>query len=186
MNKRPLVFFDVPGEPRGKGRHRDAPVWLKGGKLKTVWKKTKQGLREFPVMTRYTDEKTRAYEGLVIKIAKLVMRAKESTRFPVAVDITIRVPITPSWPQWKKEAALNDLLMPTDKPDDDNVVKAIKDGLNEVVYHDDCQSVSLNVQKIFDVNPGVGVEVYEVLAVPCQVKTKAELNKFLEFIRAIN
>ena len=163
MNKRPLVFFDVPGEPRGKGRPRS---FLQKGRI-----------------VHTTPPETRKYEADIRQRAKLAMRSKPVTRLPVVVDITIRVSVSQSWPAWKRELALSDRILPTAKPDDDNVVKAIKDGLNEVVYHDDCQSVSLNVQKIFDVNPGVGVEVYEVLAVPCQVKTKAELNKFLESIR---
>lgn len=49
----------------------------------------------------------------------------------------------------KKQEALNLLedKYPTKKPDGDNIAKAILDGLNGVAYDDDCQVVTLRVDK---------------------------------------
>lgn len=53
-------------------------------------------------------------------------------------------------------------LRPCVRPDLDNFVKAIKDGLNGVLYHDDGQIVDLIASKVYcdpGQNPGVLVEV---------------------------
>ncbi|WP_175829702.1 RusA family crossover junction endodeoxyribonuclease [Burkholderia cepacia] len=50
----------------------------------------------------------------------------------------------------------------TKKPDSDNVVKALKDGMNGVVYVDDGQVVDLWVAKRYAVVPGVRVEAIEL------------------------
>lgn len=45
----------------------------------------------------------------------------------------------------KKTAMLSGELLPTKKPDIDNIVKAVLDALNEVAYRDDTQVVELQV-----------------------------------------
>ena len=50
-------------------------------------------------------------------------------------------------------------LLPTTKPDVDNIVKAIGDGLNGVVWRDDVQAVDLFVRKRYGAMPGVQVRV---------------------------
>ena len=47
----------------------------------------------------------------------------------------------------KKTAMLSGELLPTKKPDIDNIVKAVLDALNEVAYRDDTQVVELQVRK---------------------------------------
>jgi Holliday junction resolvase RusA-like endonuclease len=50
----------------------------------------------------------------------------------------------------------------TKKPDLDNVLKAIKDGCNRVIWADDCQCTQLIASKVFSDRPRVEVEVREV------------------------
>nr|WP_318837549.1 RusA family crossover junction endodeoxyribonuclease [Psychrobacillus glaciei] len=50
-------------------------------------------------------------------------------------------------------------LRPTTKPDVDNYVKGVKDGLNKVLWQDDSQVVNLNVRKFYSMNPRVVVRV---------------------------
>nr|WP_082786584.1 RusA family crossover junction endodeoxyribonuclease [Sporosarcina psychrophila] len=48
-------------------------------------------------------------------------------------------------------------LRPTTKPDVDNYVKAIKDGLIKVIWQDDSQVVDLKVRKFYSLSPKVVV-----------------------------
>ncbi|SCU95566.1 conserved hypothetical protein [Cupriavidus necator] len=50
----------------------------------------------------------------------------------------------------------------TKKPDADNVLKAVKDGMNGVVWVDDCQAVEYRISKKYGTSPGVYVEVMEL------------------------
>lgn len=50
-------------------------------------------------------------------------------------------------------------LRPTTKPDIDNLVKGIKDGLSKVVWHDDSQVIELVARKWYSDNPRAVVTV---------------------------
>jgi Holliday junction resolvase RusA-like endonuclease len=52
--------------------------------------------------------------------------------------------------------------MPTTKPDADNVVKAVFDGLNGVAFRDDVQVVDLRVRKRYSATPAVRVQLQAV------------------------
>lgn len=46
---------------------------------------------------------------------------------------------------------------PTSKPDVDNYVKGVKDGLNKLIWQDDSQVVDLTVRKFYSLSPRVVV-----------------------------
>ncbi|WP_419958273.1 RusA family crossover junction endodeoxyribonuclease [Psychrobacillus psychrotolerans] len=50
-------------------------------------------------------------------------------------------------------------LRPTTKPDIDNYVKGVRDGLNKVIWQDDSQVVNLTVRKFYSMHPRVVVRV---------------------------
>jgi Holliday junction resolvase RusA-like endonuclease len=56
--------------------------------------------------------------------------------------------------------ALAGEVLPTTKPDADNVVKAVFDGLNGVLWRDDVLVVDLRVRKRYAATPCVRVEVW--------------------------
>lgn len=135
------ISFFVPGTPQGKQRHR---VTVIGGKAR-----------------QYTPGKTAAYEGLVAHAAAQAMTGMALITGPVEVS-ELRIRITPpeSWSQKKKREALAGAIVPTKVPDVDNVEKAIFDGMNGVVWHDDKQVVDvLNKTKRYGEVPGVWVTV---------------------------
>ena len=142
-----IVRFDVPGTPVGKGRPK---VSTMGGKFARM----------------YTPAKTANYEGLIAYTAQQAMAGAGIAPFPgpVHVDMVIRLPIPSSWSKKKQLAAFEGRVMPTKKPDADNVIKAIFDGMNGVVWNDDVQAVSIFVRKIYDTRPGVGVAVNDIPA----------------------
>lgn len=58
----------------------------------------------------------------------------------------------------RKLIASGDLL-PTTKPDLDNLIKGIKDGCNKVIWHDDSQIVEMNVRKFYSEQPRAEVTI---------------------------
>lgn len=136
------VEFTIPGTPVAKGR----PRFSRRGAHVHV----------------HTPVKTENYEGLVKFIAHTVMAGSEPYAGPVRLIVEIGVPIPTSWSQKRQRAAAAGEIGATKKPDADNVVKALKDGMNGVVYVDDGQVVDLWVAKRYALVPGVRVEAIEL------------------------
>ena len=139
---RKIEFF-VPGAPVGKGRPRAA--------------------RRGAGVVMFTPEKTAGYEALVAAAASNAMRAEAGPLFtgPLEAVLEMRIPIPVSWSKAHKAAALAGTELPTSKPDIDNVVKAILDACNGVVFRDDAQVVMLVATKSFSDAPGVRVVIRE-------------------------
>lgn len=139
--KRPIlsVSFFVPGQPVGKGRPRAA----------------KRGSH----IQLYTPEKTASYENLVATAAHGSMRGAEPIKGACHVDMDIRLMVPLSWSKKKRQEALDGQLMPTKKPDADNVIKAIFDACNGIVWIDDVQVVQIMANKRYSATPGVSVFV---------------------------
>lgn len=133
------VSFTIPGEPQGKGRAKIVKI---GG---------------FSRMA--TPQKTVAYEGLIAHAAQQAMGSATPLECACQVQMIITVPVPASWSKKKQAAAIAGQVMPTKKPDTDNVVKAVFDGMNGVVWRDDVQAVDLFVRKRYGALPGVQVRV---------------------------
>lgn len=132
-----MITFVVPGSPQGKGRPRVGTI---SGRARV-----------------FTPAKTVAYEGLIAHAAQQAMAGRPLIDGPVSCAIAIDAPIPASWSKRKQAAALAGELMPTTRPDLDNVVKAIFDGCNGVLWCDDAQIVDLSVRKRYAATPGVRV-----------------------------
>lgn len=135
-----VIKFTVPGAPVGKGRPK---VSTRGGKFAKM----------------YTPEKTANYETLVAMAAQQAMVGRALLSGPVEVQMAILLPIPASWSKKKQAAAIAGQVYPTKKPDADNVVKAIFDGINGVVWNDDVQACDIVVRKRYAETPGVQVLV---------------------------
>lgn len=136
-----VVFF-VPGTPVGKGRPRAFRM--------------DKGVRMF------TPEKTANYESLVATAAHAAMEGRAPILTACEATMEIRLQVPASWSKKKQAQALDGLMFPTKKPDVDNVVKAIFDALNGIVWGDDVQVVGLAVSKRYDAIPGVLVGIRAV------------------------
>jgi Holliday junction resolvase RusA-like endonuclease len=136
------VTFTVPGVPIGKGRPR---VSTFAGRARM-----------------YTPAKTASYEGLIAHEARLAMDGQTLMLGAVQVVLDIAVPVPASWSKKKQAAALAGTVRPTGKPDIDNTAKAIFDGINQVVWRDDSQVVSVTATKRYSEVPGVAVHVTEL------------------------
>lgn len=121
--------FSVPIRPRGKGRPR---VTTRGGKPRT-----------------YTPKQTVEFENDIAKHARAAMSAarQEIAQGPLYMHVTALFPVPKSWSKRKRTEALDRLSWHTGTPDADNILKAVGDALNGVVWHDDKQLCFVKVTK---------------------------------------
>jgi Holliday junction resolvase RusA-like endonuclease len=76
---------------------------------------------------------------------------------PLFLSVVATFPIAKSWSAKKKASA----RYHTSRPDADNILKAIGDGLNGVVWGDDAQIARASIEKRYGATPGVLVEIGE-------------------------
>jgi len=133
------ITFTVPGNPVAKGRAR---AFLRKGRV-----------------AHYTPPKTAVYENLVRMTAQQAMAGREPMDGPVELVVSARMRIPASWSRKRQQAAGTGAIVPTARPDLDNIVKAIKDGCNGILWRDDSQVVELRAQKSYGHVPCVQVQV---------------------------
>ncbi len=136
-----FVTIRLPGPPRGKGRPRFARVG--------------QFVRTF------TDEKTMSYEERLSEAGATCMKATPPRLGALSVRIEAAFPIPESWSKKKRSAALAGDLMPTGKPDFDNISKIVGDALNGIVWKDDSQIINASFRKFYAEHPGLIVSVWD-------------------------
>ena len=139
---KPITAFQVIGAPVGKGR----PKFARRGNF----------------VQAYTPTKTKDYEALVQDAAKSAMGEKSPCSQAVQMNVEIYVTPPVSWSKKKRTAALEGVVRPTTKPDIDNVIKGIFDAINDIVFLDDKQVVSLLVSKSYAEQARVVVRAYEI------------------------
>lgn len=137
-----MVYFFVPGKVQGKARPRFS---------------SKSG-------TVYTPGKTKSYERQIAE----AYEAQHGHCFEGAVMVVIEAvfSIPKSWTRAKKAEAAAGKLAPG-KPDIDNILKVVLDGLNGIAYEDDKQVTIVQCKKSymkpgFD-DPGLCVQVFSLL-----------------------
>lgn len=175
-----MIAFTIPGKPQGKGRARSQALYAKGGKPIT-------SASGRVIVTHHTPDKTVAYESLIAHVAHLAMRGIPLfVEGGMAVSLSIDCDVPGSWSLKKQRMALAGEVFPTTKPDVDNVVKAVFDGCNGVVWRDDVQVVDLRICKRYAATPSVRVEiwpieqVHEVAAMPKAVERAAQPGLFAQ------
>lgn len=131
------IAFEVPGEPRGKGR----PRFSRDGHA-------------------YTDSETKAYEK---KIVAYYRQALGGFRWPETAFVRVKVTAHYPIPKSATKAAVAGMqagkILPSRKPDIDNVLKVVLDALNGVAYKDDSRVVSVEAEKIYSMTPKLVIEM---------------------------
>ena len=131
------ITFEVPGEPRSKGR----PRFTRDGHP-------------------YTDSETRAYEQKIVAYYRQQLQGfRWSDSAFVSVEVTAHYPI----PKSATKAALAGMqagrILPSRKPDIDNVLKVVLDALNGVAYKDDSRVVAVSARKVYSMTPKLVIEM---------------------------
>lgn len=140
-----MISFKVMGEPIGKGRPR---VTARGGKFAHA----------------YTPKRTKDYEDKI----RFEFMASISDRMPVfgkdiplKAEVTMAFGIPQSYSKKKREQCRQGLIVPTKKPDVDNVLKCIFDAIgNDYCFHDDAQITEVVAEKIYADEPYVEVKIF--------------------------
>jgi Holliday junction resolvase RusA-like endonuclease len=140
------IRFEVPGEPVAKARARSR------------LRRTKSG-REFIQTYVPAKSPTANYERSVAFEAKIAMQGGKQLTGGLVLLVYAFFAIPPSWPQWKQREARANLIVPTGRPDWDNVGKICSDAMNGVVYADDSAIVDAVVRKRFTLEPRIVIEV---------------------------
>lgn len=133
------IAFTIPGEARGKGRPRASSF---GGRIRL-----------------HSDAKTASYENLVKLAVVKALKGAAPLDAPLLVIITVRMVPPASASKRARAAMLANTVLPTKKPDLDNVVKAVLDGCNGVAFRDDVLVVSQFAHKRYAETAGVDVEI---------------------------
>lgn len=115
-------MFEIEGKPVGKGRPR-------------FW----NGHAVTPQATRDYEKRV----ALAYKECNLPLFETE----PLEVEIIAKYPIPKQTRKADRELMMERKIIPTKKPDIDNIAKIILDGLNGVAYKDDNQVCRLSVRK---------------------------------------
>nr|DAI20088.1 MAG TPA: Endodeoxyribonuclease RusA [Caudoviricetes sp.] len=108
----------------------------------------------------YTTPKTRAYENIVKSTA--IDNRVPCITTALRVELIIYKSIPKSFSKKKRELANEGKIYPVVKPDIDNYVKAILDGLNGVLFVDDKQIVDFRAVKRYSDSPRVEVTAWSV------------------------
>jgi Holliday junction resolvase RusA-like endonuclease len=116
---------------------------------------TREGQRPF------TPQQTVNYEGRLAHAAQIAMNNRRLLEGPISVSIDVRMHVPVSKPKRWRAQALAGIVLPTKKPDADNVAKFL-DALNLIVWADDAQIVDLHVTKRYSPAPGIVIRVSEI------------------------
>ena len=108
----------------------------------------------------YTTPKTRAYENIVKSTA--IDNRVPCIATALRVELVIYKSIPKSFSKKKRELANEGEIYPVVKPDIDNYVKSVLDGLNGILFVDDKQIVDFRAVKKYSDNPRVEVTAWSV------------------------
>jgi Holliday junction resolvase RusA-like endonuclease len=127
-----MITFTIPGKPFAKQR----PRMCRTGRV-------------------FTPKETVSFEATVRDIA--LQHFKEPLTGPISITIKAFFEIPKSWSMKKQQAHMN---MPhIQRPDLDNCVKAISDGLNRTAFVDDGQIFEIKAVKSWSLCPRTNVEI---------------------------
>lgn len=158
------ITITVLGEPIPKLRARHRASRSKTGKT---------------VVRTYTPEKTVDYENRVRGAAFVVMNQTNAQIItgPCRLEAEFCFEVPASWPAWKKQEALTNAICHTTKPDIDNLIKSICDGLNGIVFVDDAQVRSITAIKRYGESAYTKIWIVESGIAGSQIKNKSELEE---------
>ncbi len=129
--------LNIPIAPQGKGRPRV--------------------VRNYGQTQVYTPDATANAEKVIqVEALRAGVRPLDG---PVAVEIIVRHRAPKSLNRVQRGKALNGDLLPTRKPDLDNVAKLVLDSLNGRAWADDAQVTSLKINRLYAEEDGLTIAI---------------------------
>lgn len=132
------ISFEIPGECVAKGR----PKFCRWGV--------------------YTPKKTKDYESLIQKLFKQQFHEFEPFSNRIKADITVTKAVLKSSSKKDKIKMINNEISPITRPDIDNYIKSILDGLNGLAFVDDSLIVELKAIKKYGETAKVQINLKEI------------------------
>ncbi len=136
----------MPGAPKGKQRPR---ICRNNGRSMA-----------------YTPRQTVEYKKLIKARYNAVSGAKFDKNEPLVINVVALFQVPKSASKKSKKMMINGQILPTKKPDIDNIAKVVLDALNGICYHDDAQICQICCKKMYAKNPGI-----QVLIKKCEEQT---------------
>lgn len=115
-----------------------------------------------PRVTRYgtyTPQKTVDYEKLVKFSYLKEYRGAKPIETATEIHLKIYMPIPKSTPKYKKKYKVKEETPHIKRPDFDNIIKSVVDGLNGLAYKDDNLLYKGSWEKLYSDNPRVEVSI---------------------------
>lgn len=132
-----MITIHVPGKPTAQSR----PRFARRGKH----------------VMAYDAAPAKDYKSWVKSCAVDVMNASGRAMIGRDVPLSMDVIIELTRPKGKPKR----FILPTSKPDCDNVLKGLQDAMESIVYEADQQIVSVSVRKQYSETPGVTITIHE-------------------------
>lgn len=137
------------GKPQAQQRPKHRMIVSKAGKAFTQ---------------TYEPSESRNFKATLHVLAQDALKKAGIKPFENAVylSVHVRVAVPQSISKKKRQQMLNGDILPTKKPDVDNILKAIMDALNGVWYLDDKQVCEVNIYKSYKETDGLNVMAWEM------------------------
>jgi len=114
----------------------------------------------------YTPKQTKELMNFIGLYVQLEMRklgiVTLARDIPVRASLVYYLEPLKSFTKSQKELALLKKILPTIKPDVDNVQKLIFDGMNKIFYQDDAQIAEVHVTKFYAEKEGIFMQLEEI------------------------
>ena len=140
----PVVRILVPGVPK---------AWQRAGHRIARTHDGKQFVSSF------TPAQTRSEQGAMKLFAQRAMEGRPPIEGPIDLRLCAYMPIPRSWSKSKQLMARTGFLLPTGKPDFDNLAKNCGDALTGIVWRDDAQVTDAACWKRYSDQPRLLIEV---------------------------
>lgn len=110
----------------------------------------------------FTPQKTKEFEKAIAEYYKQSTKGFQFDKDqPIIVNLVFGMPIPKSAPKVKQVNMCKGNIKHTKKPDIDNLVKSVLDGLNGVAWEDDSQIVRLSASKEYSSEPYIYLYIHE-------------------------
>ncbi len=139
----PTIEFTIYGDPKPKRRHRSRMAKSRSGK---------------PFVMQYPD-KDGVSEENYIKLAASQHFKEPILTGAISLELVFGCKIPKSWSKKKTEEAQNGFIRHISKPDLDNLIKAVKDALNGIIWQDDSQVFNIIADKVYVDKPRTWIKI---------------------------